>query len=136
MKPKLFGLRIPNGWTFSVQGKFQTGKPFTPSKDYPNLEVDESVQTIDENSLRKPSVLNFDVKFEKYFKLVSLNWRFIVWIDNLLDNKNVDYVNPSTGRADTGQNDGYNITGGTDYDRDPYNWLYGRQIKVGLQVSL
>lgn len=136
MKPNLFGKRIPNGWTFSVQGKFYSGKPFTPDKSYPNLEVDESVQTIDENSLRKPSVLNFDVRFEKYFKLVDLNWRFIVWIDNLLNNKNVDFVNSKTGRADTGQNDGFNVTGGTDYDRNPYNWLYGRQIKVGLQVSL
>ncbi len=136
MKPNLFGKRIPNGWTFSVQGKFHSGKPFTPDKSYPSLEVDQSVQTIDENSLRKPSVLNFDVRFEKYFKLVDLNCRFIVWINNLLNNKNVDFVNSKTGRADTGQNDGFNVTGGTDYDRNPYNWLYGRQIKVGLQVSL
>lgn len=136
MKPKLFGIRIPNGWTFSVQGKFHTGKPFTPDKEYPNLNVEEGVQDIDENSLRKPSVLNLDVRFEKYFKLVTLNWRFIVWVDNLLNNKNVDWVNTKTGRADTGQNDGNNVTGGTDYDRNPANWLYGRQIKVGLQLSL
>jgi len=136
MKPKLFGLGIPNGWTFAVQGKFHTGKPFTPGKSYPNLVLEEAAQTIDENSLRRPSVLNFDVKFEKYFKLVNLNWRFILWVDNLLDNRNVDGVYPNTGRADTNQNDGYNVTGGTEFDRNPFNWLYGRQIKFGLQVSL
>jgi len=136
MKPKLFGIRIPNGWTFAVQGKFHTGKPFTPSNKYPGMSVDQDVQTIAENSLRMPSVLNFDVRFEKYFSVVSLNWRFIVWVDNLLDNKNVAGVYQDTGRADTRQNNGINVLGGTDYDRNPYNWQYGRQIKVGLQVSL
>jgi hypothetical protein len=91
---------------------------------------------IDENSLRRPSTINFDVRFEKYFKLVTLNWRFIVWVDNLLNNRNVQGVFSETGRADTGQNDGYNVTGGTEYDRNPQNWQYGRQIKFGLQVSI
>lgn len=136
MKPRLFGIRIPNGWTFAVQGKFHTGKPFTPDKIYPFLEFEENVQSIDENSLRMPSILNFDVRFEKYFRMVSLHWRFIVWIDNLLDNKNVSGIYRTTGRADTSQNDGNNVTGGSEYDRNPFNWLYGRQIKVGLQVSL
>ncbi len=136
MKPKLFGIRIPNGWSFTALGEFRTGKPFTPAEDYPGLQVEEGSVEIDRNSMRKPSILNFDVRFEKYFKLVSLNWRFIVWVDNVLGNKNVDYVNPSTGRPDTGQNQNSLITGGTEYDRDPTNWLRGRQVKVGLQVSL
>jgi outer membrane receptor protein involved in Fe transport len=137
MKPRLFGLRIPNGWTFSVQGSFESGRPFTPTEKYPNLSIEEGVD-IDENSMRRPSVLNFDVRFEKYFKLVSLNWRFIVWVDNLLDNKNVQSVYSDTGRPDTSQpsTDGNSVPGGTDYDRNPSNWQYGRQIKFGVQVSL
>jgi outer membrane receptor protein involved in Fe transport len=135
MKPRLFGVRIPNGWTFAVQGSFETGRPFTPGDQYPNLTV-ESGLDIQENSLRTPSRINFDVRFEKYFSLISFNWRFIVWIDNLLDNRNARGVYGDTGRADTRQTDGYNVTGGTEYDMDPYNWAYGRQIKVGLQVSI
>jgi len=135
MKPRLFGLRIPNGWTFSVQGSFETGRPFTPGESYPNLSIQEGLD-IQENSLRRPSVLNFDVRFEKYFELFALNWRAIVWVDNLLDTKNVNGVYGSTGRADTNQNDGYNVTGGTIYENNPENWQYGRQIKFGLQVSI
>jgi len=135
MKPRLFGIRIPSGWTFSVQGSFETGRPFTPGERYPNISV-ESGLDIQENSLRSPGRLNFDVKFEKYFKMIGFNWRFIVWVDNLLDTKNARAVYPNTGRADTQQSDGYNISGGTDFDRDPYNWSYGRQIKLGLQVSI
>lgn len=135
MKPNLFGVPIPNGWTLSVQGSFESGRPFTPGDQYPNLDVEENLD-IQENSLRMPSRLNFDIRFEKYFKMVSLNWRFIVWVDNLLDNRNVRGVYGNTGRADTRQTDGYNVTGGTFYDNDPYNYDYGRQIKVGVQVSL
>ena len=135
MKPRLFGIRIPNGWTFSVQGSFESGRPFTPGEQYPNLNV-ESGLDIQENSLRTPARLNFDVKFEKYFKLVSLNWRFIVWVDNLLNTKNTRGVYSDTGRADTQQTDGYNVTAGSDFDNDPYNYAYGRQIKFGLQVSI
>jgi len=137
MKPRLFGIRIPSGWSFTVLGEFRTGKPFTPSSGYPGLELPEGVTEADENSLRMPSILNFDIKFEKYFSLVSLNWRFIVWINNLLDNKNVRYVNTSTGRADTSEdNGGTRVTGGTEYDKDPANWERGRQINLGLQVNL
>ncbi len=135
MKPRLFGIRIPNGWTFSVQGSYESGRPFTPGTKYPNLVV-ESGLAIQENSLRMPSRLNFDVRFEKYFKVVDLHWRFIVWVDNLLDNRNVRGVYGDTGRADTRGTDGYNVTGGTEYDKDPYNWAYGRQVKVGIQVSI
>ncbi len=135
MKPKMFGIPIPNGWTFSVQGSFQSGRPFTPGSRYPNLQVEDNL-AIQDNSLRMPSRLNFDVRFEKYFKVVNLQWRFIVWVDNLLNNKNVRGVYGDTGRADTRQTDGYNVTGGTAFDEDPYNYAYGRQVKVGLQVSL
>ncbi len=135
MKPRLFGISIPSGWTFSVQGSFETGRPFTPGSRYPNISV-ESGLDIQENSLRSPGRMNFDVKFEKYFKLVDLNWRFIVWVDNLLDTKNTRGVYSNTGRADTRQSDSYNVKGGTEFDNDPFNWTYGRQIKLGLQVSI
>lgn len=136
MKPRLFGFRIPNGWTFSVQGMFESGRPFTPGSNYPNLTTQEGVD-VDENSLRRPSTLNFDVRFEKYFRLFALNWRGIVWVDNLLNTRNVVSVYGNTGRADTSQNDGSgNVTGGTEYDRNPELWRYGRQIKFGVQVSL
>ncbi|MCX6825706.1 MAG: TonB-dependent receptor [candidate division Zixibacteria bacterium] len=134
-KPRLFGLRIPNGWTLGVQGTFETGRPFTPGSKYPNLRLAAN-QDVDGNSLRGPSALNFDVKFEKYFKMVSLNWRFIISVKNLLDNRNAQSIFTNTGRADTRQSDSYNITGGTDYDRNPKNWQLGRQIQFGMQVSL
>ncbi|MFH2034899.1 MAG: TonB-dependent receptor [Candidatus Zixiibacteriota bacterium] len=138
LKPRLFGIRIPNGWTLAVTGNFRTGKPYTPDENYPNLQFEQGVQQIDENSLRMPSVLNFDIRFEKYFKLVGFNWRFIMEVYNLLDNKNVAGVYSRTGRADTNNIPAGSdvVYGGREIDRDPGNWQYGRQIRAGFRVDL
>ena len=80
--------------------------------------------------------ITFDVRFTKDFKLVGLDYSFIVWVENIFDNRNVDYVYAATGRPDTQQNQNQIIKGGTPYDLNPDNWDYGRQIKVGLEVNL
>ena len=135
VQPRLFGLPIPNGWSIALEAEVQSGMPFTPAKSYPDLilTTGEDIQT---NSLRMPSTITFDVRFTKDFKLVGLDYSFIVWIENIFDNRNVDYVYAATGRPDTQQNQNQIIKGGTPYDLNPDNWDYGRQIKVGLEVNL
>ena len=95
--------------------------------------------------MRFPMTANFDVRFTKDFALVGLDWQFILWVENLFDRRNVvymaDYPSASaTGRPDTQQNiregDENVIYGGTEYDKNPYNWDYGRQIRFGLQMSI
>jgi hypothetical protein len=83
-----------------------------------------------------PSVVNFDIRFTKEFKFVGMDYSFIVWVENIFDNKNVAYVYPATGRPDTQQNIDQVIFGGTAYDSNPAHWDYGRQIRVGLEVNL
>lgn len=135
VKPRLFGLPIPSGWSFDIATIMESGEPFTPDKYYPNINtaVGEDIQR---NSLRMPWTVNFDVRFSKDFKLFNLDNKFIVWVENLFDNRNVETVYSNTGRADTGQNDGTSIRGGTAYDNNPYNYAYGRQIRVGVEVNL
>jgi outer membrane receptor protein involved in Fe transport len=134
-KPVLFGLRIPDDWNLSIGGEFETGKPFTPDAKFPNLYIAEDRKP-EENSMRMPSILSIDARFAKMFTLAKLDWSLILWIDNVLDNRNVQGIYTATGRADTRQNDGNNIRGGKEYDRDPENWRRGRQVKLGLQVNI
>lgn len=135
VKPRLFGLPIPNGWSLSIETLIQSGRPFTPSDLYPGIDR-ESGEDIQRNSLRMPSVVNFDIRFTKEFKFVGMDYSFIVWVENIFDNKNVAYVYPATGRPDTQQNIDQVIFGGTAYDSNPAHWDYGRQIRVGLEVNL
>ena len=86
--------------------------------------------------MRMPWVVLFDLRFTKDFRLFGLDNKFIVWMENVFDNVNVDVVYRNTGRPDTGQNDGTYVYGGTEYDNDPSNYDYGRQVRVGVEINL
>ena len=135
VKPRLFGLPIPSGWSLALETFIETGRPFTPDRSYPNVSTvtGEDIQT---NSLRLPSIILFDVRFTKDFSLVGLDLNYILWIENIFDTKNITDVYSNTGRADTQQNISSTIKGGTDYDRNPSLWDYGRQVRMGLEISL
>ena len=84
IKPDLFGIGIPNGWSLSLVTLVESGRPFTPSRSYPNItqSLGEDIQT---NSLRRPSIINFDVRFSKEFRMAGLYYRFIANIENVFD---------------------------------------------------
>ncbi len=133
-EPKLFGLSIPNDWDMSIYWRFQTGYPFTPSRDYPNmtLDVGETPQT---NSMRLPSTAQTDIKLRKRFRIAGMQYTFEAQVNNLFDNENIVHVDPNTGRPDTDNNQSGVIGGGTDFSANPENWGRGRQILLGLGVQ-
>lgn len=135
VKPRLFGLPIPNGWALSIQSVIESGRPFTPSANYPNLAT-TSGESIGTNSLRLPGTAVFDVRFNKDFKFVGLDYSFIIWVQNIFNARNVVNVSSATGRADTQQNINGTVFGGTAFDQNPYNWDYPRQVRVGLEINL
>jgi outer membrane receptor protein involved in Fe transport len=135
VKPRLFGVPIPNGWSLSLETIIQSGEPFTPTSSFPNI-TQTGLVDIETNSMRLPGTAMFDVRFSKEFKLASMNWQFILWVENLFDSKNVLFVYTNTGRPDTQQNQDQTILAGTAYDANPYNWDYGRQIRVGFELDL
>ncbi|MCP4686206.1 MAG: TonB-dependent receptor [bacterium] len=135
VKPRLFGVPIPNGWSLSVQAIIESGSPYTPTSSFPNISQ-TGLEDIETNSMRLPGTAMFDVRFSKEFKLANMNWQAILWVENLFDSRNVLTVYTNTGRPDTQQNQNQTIMAGTEYDSNPYNWDYGRQIRVGLELDL
>ncbi|MFH1688116.1 MAG: carboxypeptidase-like regulatory domain-containing protein [bacterium] len=135
VKPRLFGVPIPNGWSLAIETLIESGRPFTPDRSYPNL-AQITGEDIQRNVLRKPSTIVFDLRFTKDFKFVGMDYSFIVWVENVFDSRNVVYVYPATGRPDTQRNQNQIVKGGTAYDLNPSNWDYGRQIRLGIEVNL
>jgi len=136
VKPRLFGIRIPNSWSLAVITRIESGRPFTPDSKFPNI-LTESGTSIQINSMRMPSIINFDMRFTKDFKFAGLDMSYILWIENVLNSRNVRRVYTNTGRPDTQQNPtGDVVKGGTEFDLNPANWDYGRQIRMGLEVNL
>jgi outer membrane receptor protein involved in Fe transport len=137
VKPRLFGVPIFNGWSLSIEGIIESGQPFTPTGSYPGISTEGS-EEIEKNSLRYPATAVFNARFEKEFSFVGLDWAGILWVENIFDSRNVVFVYQNTGRPDTRQNESGDqvIKGGTEYDADPFNWDYGRQIRLGIQVDI
>lgn len=135
VKPRLFGVPIPNGWSLAMNLVIESGRPFTPDRSYPNLSLTTG-EDIQLNSLRKPGIFLVDMRFTKDFEFVGLDYSMIFWVENILNSRNVNTVYNNTGRPDTRQNQSQIIKGGTPYDLNPYNWDYGRQIRVGIEVNL
>ncbi|MDD3732439.1 MAG: TonB-dependent receptor, partial [candidate division Zixibacteria bacterium] len=88
VKPRVFGLPIPNGWSLSIESIIESGRPFTPDRNYPNISQ-ETAESIERNSLRYPSTVVFDIRFNKDFSLFGLEYSFICWVENVFDSRNV-----------------------------------------------
>jgi outer membrane receptor protein involved in Fe transport len=139
VKPRLFGVPIPNGWTLTIESIVESGRPFTPASNFPNLST--TTTNPERNSMRFPMTATFDIRFQKEFGLAGLDWQFILWVENLFNRQNVvslaSGIYPSsTGRPDTEQNIAGTVFQGTAFDRNPYNWDYGRQIMFGVEVNI
>jgi outer membrane receptor protein involved in Fe transport len=134
-KPRVFGLPIPNGWNLTIQSVVESGQPYTPSSKLPGISTG-SAESIGTNSMRMPGTAVFDVRFNKEFELAGLDMTYILWVENVFDARNVVDIYAETGRPDTQQNISGVIRGGTEFDRYPYNWDYGRQIRMGFELNL
>jgi len=135
VRPRLFGIPIMNGWSMDIQTIIESGLPFTPDQTYPDLTTAQG-ENIQRNSLRMPSTINFDIRFSKDFRVFGMSNSFILWVENVFDNKNVNTVYANTGRPDTQNNQSGVVMGGTSYQDNPSNYNYGRQIRVGVEVNL
>ena len=87
----------PGKWGISVIGRIESGYPYTPKA------TNEIVRIADENSGRKPPIINFDLNAYRDFKIglggANLVYELYVKVYNLFDRKNELYVWDSTGRA-------------------------------------
>jgi outer membrane receptor protein involved in Fe transport len=134
--PKLFGLPLPDNWGVNALWQFGSGFPFTPDRDFPGLRlaVGESPQT---NSMRYPATSNVDIRAWKRFPLLGLDFTLDLWIDNLFDNENIQYVHSITGRHDTNSKPvgASYVFEGDDISQSPTYLGPGRNIRVGLGVD-
>jgi outer membrane receptor protein involved in Fe transport len=134
--PKLFGLKLPDNWGTNVIWQFGSGFPFTPDKDYPGLRL-MSGETPQTNSMRYPSTSRVDVRMYKRFPFLGLDYTFNLWVDNLFNKKNIEWIYSTTGRYDTNSKTAGSswVYSGSDIANSPLNLGSGRNIRIGLGVE-
>lgn len=134
--PDLFGIKLPDDWGANVLWQFGSGYPYTPERDYPGLRLlpGESPQT---NSLRYPATSKVDIRTWKRFPLLGLNYLVTLWVNNLFDNKNIEFIHGLTGRPDTKtKSPGANyVFEGIPIDQNPLYIGPGRNIRLGIGVE-
>ncbi len=87
------------GWTTSLITKFNSGLPFTPEFSRAEVAGSSTFSGLTENSSRKPTVFNVDLRFSRSVDIGGQNFDFAVDIYNLLDNRSVRNVYADTGEA-------------------------------------
>ncbi len=126
-----FTVGKPGRWNVSLIGSFGSGLPYTPSL--------QNQRTAFENSGRKPSTINFDLRASYDFLLWGRKLSFYTLVYNLFDRLNENIVFEDTGRA------GYTLqgqfVGNTGlYSRDEYfkrpdYYSAPRRVVIGVQLQ-
>ncbi|MCH8991893.1 MAG: TonB-dependent receptor, partial [Acidobacteria bacterium] len=133
--PRLFGLKLPDKWGLNIFWQYGSGFPYTPTRDHPGVsELLVGRLDPETNSQRLPAHNNVDIRFNKDFAVGPMSYTFEVWVNNLFDERAIDFVDAGTGRPESGNN--FNtIIYAPDGLANPRRWAAGRQIRLGFGVN-
>ncbi len=133
--PIVFGLRLPDKWGLNALFQYGSGFPYTPTVKNPNWDAKPGEKAWErENALRMPPNYNIDLRFNKDFTIAGMDYSFLVWVQNLTNRRNIEYVYSETGEPDDWDIDD-GLGNGLDYAFDPSHWSAPTNIRLGLQVS-
>ena len=152
--PHLFGFKIPDDWNLNVRLFTEAGKRYTPQyftgnylpNGRPEYSSDLDQNGDPDNPMGKVADPWFwlNLNFEKYFRIAGLDISFLLEVENLLNRKNSQILNPITGRAyDNGDptpnswNDPLFPQTQAPLDPfpfDPARYLTPRNVRLGLVV--
>jgi len=150
----VFGVKIPDNWNLNVRLFAQAGKRYTPQyftglflpdgRPQYSSDLDQNGQPDDPFGKVGEHWFWINVNIEKYFSIMGLNYTFQIEVENLLDRKNPQIINPVTGSAyefgdptPTSFNDPLFPDTQAPVSPFPFNparYLTQRNVKVGLSV--
>ncbi len=128
----------PKDWGMSYILQYGSGLPYTPTST--GVQGFQNLQTTFQNSSRKPTRFNVDVKLHKDFYYSKYQLSLFCNIYNLFDIKNEDYVFSDTGRANysltqlrTSDTPGPNTI--SEYFVYPTFYSAPRSVRVGMAFT-
>ncbi len=153
--PRIFGIKLPDNWNFNARLFAQAGKRFTPQSPTglflldgrPQFSNDADLdgQADDPNGGLGDHWFWINLNYEKYFRIVGLDYTFSIEVENLLDRKNPQIINPVTGSAyefgdptPTSFNDPLFPDTQAPVSPFPFNparYLTQRNVKLGIAVK-
>lgn len=119
--PELFGLTLPDKWGLNILWQYGSGLPFTLLPE--GTREEERAQL--ENAERMPWTSTVDMRLDKEFEILGLDYKTFVEVKNLFDKENVLEVDQTTGNW-------YGT--GRESERDPSNLSAGRNVRLGFEI--
>jgi hypothetical protein len=131
------------GWTATLMGKLQTGRPYTPSFGRGSRVGTTAYVGYRDNSSRLPTTSSLDLRIQKQIRVGGMTAAFFATLYNLFDQKGEVWVYTETGTARYSTNISPDYAGydparvGTvrDLVRQPDWYISPRQIQAGVQVT-
>ncbi|MCA0444631.1 MAG: TonB-dependent receptor [Bacteroidetes bacterium] len=130
-----------NGWGASLVSSLNSGLPYTPSFVTTETTGSSAFSGLKENSTRKPTRFNVDLRLSKTFTMESYSIQAICDVTNLFDFRNATGVYSDTGLPDfTLANPGLatrlvELGSQTDVNRNPGMYTAPRYIQIGIKIS-
>lgn len=132
---------LKDNWTVTVTGTLNSGFPYTPVFSRSESTGGSSFSGLRENSERKPTTINFDLRVSKAFQLGDFKMQATLDVTNLFDTRNATSVYSDTGLPDftlddfANQNRLTEIASSKEYFANPGMYSAPRYISLGLRIS-
>ena len=130
-----------DNWNVTLVGTLNSGFPYTPEFARSETVGGTSFSGLRENSERKPTTLNFDLRVTKSFQVGDFKFQANLDVTNLFDTRNAVNVYNDTGLPDfTLQDFAYKnrlieVANSKEYFYSPGNYSNPRYISLGIRIS-
>ena len=128
------------GWMATLISTLNSGFPYTPEFARGEASGSSAFVGLRENSERRPTTFNLDLRVAKTFVLGPVDIRAYLDVTNLLDTRNANWVYADTGLPDYTLRDYQNwsrlteISNSTEYFNNPGMYSAPRFIQLGLGI--
>ncbi|MEW6194065.1 MAG: TonB-dependent receptor [Bacteroidota bacterium] len=130
-----------DNWNVTLIGTYNSGFPYTPEFTRGELTGSNAAVGLRENSERRPSTFNVDLRLSRTFKFDDWTIQAFCDVTNLLDTRNANYVYADTGLPDYTLQDYLSLTrlveigSSSEYFANPGMFTAPRFIQLGLRIS-
>lgn len=137
----ILGWSNKSGWNATLIGAINSGFPYTPEYARGESSGSSTFVGLRENSERRPTTINLDLRVSKSFKLGPMAVRGYLDVTNLLDTRNANWVYADTGLPDYTLQDYQNwsrlteISNSTEYFNNPGMYSAPRFIQLGFGIN-
>ena len=126
---------VGSNWGGSMIARFRTGEPYTADATFSTRTGITALTYFEQNSLRKPENLTFDINLYYGLTVAAANVRATLNVYNLLDTRNVNFVYADSGTADAPLPVNQPAQVDPGYYDNPFLYTEPRRVQFGIEVS-